>query len=59
MTFSTRGLAFAAIVLLSPLMGGCEETPQKTAAPQAVPPSVSVVKAETRDMRPSVNLKAL
>ncbi len=41
-----------------PLLGGCEETSQQTAAPQAAPPSVSVVKAESRDLRPSVNFSA-
>ncbi len=58
MTISARGLALIAIVFLMPLLGGCEETSQQTAAPQAAPPSVSVVKAESRDLRPSVNFSA-
>jgi membrane fusion protein (multidrug efflux system) len=54
MRFSARGSAVAIALLLVPLLGGCEEAPQQAAATQAPPPSVSVVRAEIKDLRPSV-----
>ena len=54
MRFSARGSAFAAALLLVPLLGGCEEAPQQAAAKQAPAPSVSVVRAAVKDRRPSV-----
>lgn len=55
MSFSARAIALATAVLLAPVLGGCDEAPQQAAATQAPPPAVSVVRAETRDLRPSVN----
>jgi membrane fusion protein, multidrug efflux system len=58
MTFSARGFWLVLVLLFTPLLGGCEETPQQAAGTQAPPPAVTVVKAETRDLRPSVNFSA-
>lgn len=55
MSFSARAIALAAAVILAPVLGGCDEAPQQAAATQAPPPAVSVVKAEVRDLRPSVS----
>jgi membrane fusion protein (multidrug efflux system) len=55
MAIGVRGLGLAVSLLLAPLLGGCDEAPQQAAAPQAPPPAVSVVKAEMRDLRPSVS----
>jgi membrane fusion protein (multidrug efflux system) len=57
MKFSARGVILA-VLLTAPLLTGCDETPQQAAATQAPPPSVSVVRVETRDLRPSVNFSA-
>jgi membrane fusion protein, multidrug efflux system len=54
MNFSARGVILA-VFLIAPLLAGCDEAPQQAAATQAPPPAVSVVRAETRDLRPSVN----
>ena len=55
MRFSVRGALVALLLLLAPLLAGCEEQPQQAAATQAPPPGVTVVRAEVRDLRPSVN----
>jgi membrane fusion protein (multidrug efflux system) len=55
MAIGVRGLGLAVALLLVPLLAGCDEAPQQAAAPQAPPPAVSVVKAEMRDLRPSVS----
>jgi membrane fusion protein (multidrug efflux system) len=57
MKFSVRG-AVLAVLLTAPLLTGCDEAPQQAAATQAPPPSVSVVRVEARDLRPSVNFSA-
>ncbi len=57
MRFSVRG-AVLAVLLIAPLLTGCDEAPQQAAATQAPPPSVSVIRVETRDLRPSVNFSA-
>jgi membrane fusion protein (multidrug efflux system) len=57
MTFSARGVILA-VLLLGPLLTGCDEAPQQAEATQAPPPAVSVVKTEIRDLRPSVNFSA-
>lgn len=57
MKFSARSVILA-VLLAAPLLTGCDETPQQAAATQAPPPSVSVVRAEIRDLRPSVNFSA-
>jgi membrane fusion protein (multidrug efflux system) len=55
MMVSARGLMILAALLIAPLLSGCDEAPQQPAATQAPPVAVTVVKAETRDLRPSVN----
>lgn len=55
MMVSVRGLMVLAALLIAPLLSGCDEAPQQPAAKQAPPVAVTVVKAETRDLRPSVN----
>ena len=52
---SVRGVMVVAALLIAPLLSGCDEAPQQPAAKQAPPVAVTVVKAETRDLRPSVN----
>jgi len=58
MTFSVRGAVLAVALVIAPLLAGCDEAPQQAAATQAPPPAVSVVQAETRDLRPSMNFSA-
>jgi membrane fusion protein (multidrug efflux system) len=58
MTFSVRGAVLAVALVIAPLLAGCDEAPQQAAATQAPPAAVSVVRAETRDLRPSVNFSA-
>lgn len=56
MKISARGAAFAVSVVLGIALAGCDDAPkQPAAASQAATPSVTVVKAETRDLRPSVS----
>ena len=55
MTFSVRNLGVVLLLLMAPVLASCDEAPQQAAAPQAPPPSVSVVKVEQRDIRPSVS----
>jgi membrane fusion protein (multidrug efflux system) len=55
MTFWARTLGFVVVLLAAPLLAGCDEAPQQAAATQAPPPAVTVVKAEVRDLRPSVS----
>ena len=55
MKVSVRGIGLAVALLIAPLLSGCDEAPQQPAATQAPPVAVTVVKAETRDLRPSVN----
>jgi membrane fusion protein (multidrug efflux system) len=55
MAFSARGVWLVMVFLIAPLLGGCEETPQQAAATETPPPAVTVVKAETKDLRPSVS----
>lgn len=50
-----RILALVAVLLMAPLLTACEETPQQAAASQTPPPAVSVVRAEEKDLRPSVS----
>ena len=57
MKLSARGVILA-LFLIAPLLAGCDDAPQQAAATQAPPPSVSVVRVETRDLRPSVNFSA-
>lgn len=54
---SARGTAFAFTVLLAGALAGCDQAPQQQgqAQAQAPVPAVTVVKAETRDLRPSVS----
>jgi membrane fusion protein, multidrug efflux system len=57
MKLSARGVILA-LFLIAPLLAGCDDAPQQAAATQAPPPSVSVARVETRDLRPSVNFSA-
>jgi membrane fusion protein, multidrug efflux system len=57
MTFSARGVVLS-VLLLVPLLAGCDEAPQQAAATETPPPAVSVVRTEIRDLRPSVNFSA-
>jgi membrane fusion protein (multidrug efflux system) len=58
MTFSARIIGLWAALLAVAALGGCDEAPQQAAATQSPPPAVTVVKAETRDLRPSVSFSA-
>jgi membrane fusion protein (multidrug efflux system) len=55
--FSAPGPVLA-VLLIASLLAGCDEAPQQAAAPQAPPPAVTVLKAEIRDLRPSVSFSA-
>jgi membrane fusion protein (multidrug efflux system) len=55
MRFHARGAALAIGIILAPLLTACEEAPQQAAATEAPAVAVTVVKAETRDLRPSVS----
>jgi membrane fusion protein (multidrug efflux system) len=55
MAVSARGIGLAVALLLAPLIAGCDEAPPQAPASQAPPVSVTVVRAETRDLRPSVS----
>lgn len=55
MTGVVRWFGLAVALLIAPLLSGCEEAPQKAEATQAPPVAVTVVKAEIKDLRPSVN----
>lgn len=57
MKFSAPGPVLA-VLLIASLLAGCDEAPQQAAAPQAPPPAVTVLKAEIRDLRPSVSFSA-
>lgn len=55
MRISARGAATAVSIVLGIMLTGCDEAPQQPAASvQAATPSVTVVKVETRDLRPFV-----
>lgn len=55
MHFHARGAALAIGIFLAPLLAACEEASQQAASTEATPVAVTVVKAETRDLRPSVS----
>lgn len=55
MNFAARGLWLVLIFLMAPLLASCEEAAQQAAPEQAPPPAVTVVRAETKDLRPSVS----
>lgn len=55
MKLTARGACLAAALLIAPILAGCEEAPQQAEATQAPPVAVTVVKAEIRDLRPSVD----
>jgi membrane fusion protein (multidrug efflux system) len=54
-TVFLRNAALIMGLLLAPLLTACEDAQQQPAATPAPPPAVSVVKAEVRDLRPSVS----
>ena len=58
MIFSIRWWILAAALVLSPLLAACDEAPQQLASSPAPTPAVTVVRAEVRDLRPSVNFSA-
>lgn len=55
MTIWARGVGLVAALLIAPLLAGCDEAPQQQAAAQAPAVAVTVVRAEVRDLRPSVS----
>ena len=55
MTFWVRGFGLVVALLIAPLLSGCDEAPKQPAAAQAPPVAVTVVRAEIRDLRPSVS----
>ena len=55
MKVSVRGVGVAVALLGAALLGGCDEAPQQVQATQAPPVAVTVVKAEIKDLRPTVN----
>jgi len=59
MAISARGAILGGLLLLSSLVSGCEDNSEKQqAAAPAAPAAVSVVKVETKDLRPSVSFSA-
>ena len=50
-----RSVGLMAALLIAPLLSGCDEAPKQPAAAQAPPVAVTVVRAETRDLRPTVS----
>jgi membrane fusion protein (multidrug efflux system) len=50
-----RCAALIMVLLVAPLLAGCEEQQQPAATAPAPPPAVSVVKAQIQDLRPSVS----
>jgi membrane fusion protein, multidrug efflux system len=59
MEISARGAALGVMLLISGLLAGCDDgsKQQQAAAPAAIP-SVTVVKVEAKDLRPSVSFSA-
>ena len=55
MTFWVRGFGLVVALLIAPVLSGCDEAPKQPAAAQAPPVAVTVVRAEIRDLRPSVS----
>lgn len=56
MAIAARGIILGALLLIAPLLAGCEESgPQQQAAASAPVPAVTVVKVEAKDLRPSVS----
>ena len=56
MGISARGFFIGFAILLAPLLGGCDDgAPQQKAAAPATIPAVSVVKVQSKDLRPSVS----
>lgn len=59
MTVSARGAAIGVILLISGLLVGCDDgSKQQQAAAPATTPAVTVVKVESKDLRPSVSFSA-
>lgn len=58
MAISARSVILASLLLIAPLLAGCEEAAQQQAAAPAAIPAVTVVKVETKDLRPSVSFSA-
>ena len=55
MKHAVRWMGMAVGLVLASLAAGCDDAPKETVTQQAPPPSVTVVKVETRDLRPSVS----
>lgn len=58
MATSARIAGFAALLLLTGLVTGCDDGAPKQAAAPAPIPAVTVVKVEAKDLRPSVSFSA-
>ncbi len=59
MAITARGTGFGLLLLLSGLIAGCDDgAKQQQAAAPAVVPAVTVVKVESKDLRPSVSFSA-
>lgn len=54
----TRGIALGLVLLIAPLLAGCDDGAPKQAAAPAPIPAVSVVKVEAKDLRASVSFSA-
>ncbi|WP_373503017.1 efflux RND transporter periplasmic adaptor subunit [Aestuariivirga sp.] len=55
MKHAVKWMGIAIGLVLASLVAGCDDAPKETVTQQAPPPSVTVVKVETRDLRPSVS----
>jgi len=58
MTFLARGTGLGMALILAALLGGCDDGAPKQQAAPATTPSVTVVKVEAKDLRPTVSFSA-
>ena len=58
MAFLARGTGLGMALILAALLGGCDDGAPKQQAAPATTPSVTVVKVEAKDLRPTVSFSA-
>ena len=58
MTISARSAGLGVMLLFAGLIAGCDDGSSQQAAGPAPIPAVTVVKVETKDLRPSVSFSA-
>jgi len=58
MAFLARGTGLGMVLLFAALLGGCDDGGPKQQAAPATTPSVTVVKVEAKDLRPTVSFSA-